>query len=74
MAQPGRAHAGLEALGLTAGDFAVNQQAKPLGVAEIGSSVLSLEVREGFGHTVKPQGLQVIEGRVVEHRVSFQWK
>jgi hypothetical protein len=42
MAQPGRAHAGLEALGLTAGDFAVDQQAKPLGVAEIGSSILSL--------------------------------
>jgi hypothetical protein len=50
MAQPGRAHAGLEALGLTAGDLAVDQQAKPFGVAEIGSSVLNLQFDEGFGH------------------------
>lgn len=31
-------------------------------MAEIGSSVLNLEVCEGFGHAVKPQGFQVIEG------------
>jgi len=42
VAQPGRAHPGLEALGFAAGDFAIDQQAKPFGVAEIGSRVLSL--------------------------------
>ncbi|MFT7057682.1 MAG: hypothetical protein ACJASV_000181 [Pseudorhodobacter sp.] len=43
MALPGRAHPGLEALGLTAGDLTVNQQAKPFSVAEICSSVLCLQ-------------------------------
>ncbi len=37
VAQPGGAHPGLEALGFAAGDFAIDQQAKPFGVAEIGS-------------------------------------
>jgi len=74
VAQPGRAHPGLEAPGLTAGDLTVNQQAKPLGVAEIGCRVLGLQFGKGFGHTVQPQGLQVIEGWVVKHCVSFQWK
>ena len=71
MAQPGGAHAGLKALGFSAGDLTVNQQAKPFGVAEIGSSVLNLEVREGFGHAVKPQGFQVIEGWMGKHGCPF---
>ncbi len=74
MAQSGGAHPGLKPLGLTAGDLTVNQQAKPFSVTEIGSSVLHLQFGKGFGHTVQPQGLQVIEGWVVKHCVSFQWK
>jgi hypothetical protein len=42
MAQPGGAHAGFKALGFSACDLAVDQQAKPFGVAEIASSILSL--------------------------------
>ena len=57
-----------------AGDLAVDQQAEPFGVAETCSSVLNLQLGKGFGHPVKPQGLQVIEGWVVKHCVSFQWK
>ena len=74
MAQPGRAHAGLEALGFSACDFAINQQTKPFGVAEIGGTILGLKLREGFDHTVQPHGLQVIEGWMGKHDVSFQWK
>ena len=37
VAQPCRAHAGLEAPGIAAGDLAVDQQAKPFGVAQIGA-------------------------------------
>jgi hypothetical protein len=47
VAQPGRAHAGFKALGFPACDLAVDQQAKPFGVAEIGSSVLRLQFDEG---------------------------
>jgi len=74
MAQPGRAHAGLKAPGFSAGDLAVDQQANPFGVAEIGSSVLNLEVCEGFGHAIKSHGFQMIEGWVGKHDVSFQLK
>jgi hypothetical protein len=74
MAQPGGAHPGFEPLGLTADDLAVNQQAEPFSVTEIGGGVLNLQLGEGFGHPVKPQGLQVIERWVVRHCVSFQWK
>jgi hypothetical protein len=73
-AQLGRAHAGLNALGFPAGEFTVNQQAKPLRVAETGSSVPNLEICEGFGHTVKPQGFQVIEGWMGKHGCPFSGK
>jgi len=43
MAQPGRAHTGLEALGFSACDFAIDQQTKPFGVAEIGGTILGLK-------------------------------
>jgi hypothetical protein len=74
MAQLGLAHPGLEALGFSAGDFAINQQAKPFGVVHLCGTVLRLQLAERFGHPVKPQGLQVIEGWVGKHDVSFQWK
>jgi hypothetical protein len=74
MAQPGGAHACLEALGFSACDLTVDQQAKPFGVAEVSSTVLRLQFEEGFGHTIEPQGLQVIEGWMGKHDVSFQWK
>ena len=74
MAQPGGTHAGRKPLGLTAGDLTVNQQAKPFSVAEISGSVLCLQFGKGLGHTVQPQGFQVIEGWVGKHEVPFQWK
>ena len=54
MAQLGRAHPGFESLGFSAGNFAIDQQTKPFGVAEICGTILGLEVGEGFGHTVQP--------------------
>ena len=75
MAQPGCAHAGLKALGLPAGDLAVDEQAQPFGMGQVGGAVLRLQFGKGFGHTVEAQGLQVIAGRMVEHDLSFfQWK
>jgi hypothetical protein len=74
MAQPGSTHAGLKPLCFSACDLAVNEQAKPFSVAEIGSCILHLQFGKGLCHTVQPQGLQVIEGWVVKHCVSFQWK
>jgi len=69
----GRAHPGLKALGFPAGDFTINQQAKPFGVAEICGGVPHPQFGKGFGRPVKPQGLQVIEGWVAKHCVSLQW-
>ena len=74
MAQPCRAHPGFKALGLTAGDLTVDQQAKPFSVAHICGTVLRLQFAERFGHTVEPHGFQVIEGWMGKHDVSFQWK
>ena len=71
VAQPGRAHAGLEALGFAAGDFAVDQQAKPFSVAHLCDTVLRLQFAERFGHTIQPEGLQVIEGWVGKHGCPF---
>ena len=71
MAQPGRAHAGFKALGFSAGDLTVNQQAKPFSVAEISGCILCLQFGEDFGHTVKPQSFQVIEGWVGKHGCPF---
>jgi hypothetical protein len=63
-----------KALGFSACDLAVDQQAKPFGVAKLSSAVLRLQFAERFGHTIEPQGLQVIEGWMGKHDVSFQWK
>jgi hypothetical protein len=68
------AHPGLEPFCLSACDLTVDEQAKPFSVAETGSCVLHLQLGKGFGHTVQPQGLQMIKGWVVKHCVSFQWK
>ncbi len=75
MAQPGGPHAGLEALGFPTGGFSINEQAQPFGMAQFGGAVLPLQFGKGFGHAVEAQGFQVVEGRMVEHDLSFsQWK
>ena len=71
MAQPGGAHPSFKPLGLTAGDLTVDEQAKPFSVAEVCCGILRLQLGKSFGHTVQPQGLQMIEGWVIKHCVPF---
>jgi len=51
VAQPCRTHAGLEPAGIAADDLAVDQQAKPFGIAQVGGGVLRLQVVESLGQT-----------------------
>jgi len=74
VAQLCRAHAGLEPSRIAAGDLAVDQQAEPFGVAQIGSGVLRLQVDEGLGHAVELHLSELVQGGVRQHRLSFQWK
>jgi hypothetical protein len=61
MAQPGRAHPSHEPLRFSACNFTVYEQAQPFSVTEIGGRILGLQFGKGLGHTVQPQGLQVME-------------
>lgn len=71
MAQSGSAQAGLIAPGLPAGSLAIEEQAQPFGMGQIGGAVLSLQVGKGFGHAVEAQGFQGIVGWVDEHEYPF---
>lgn len=74
VAQLRRAHAGLESPAVAAGDLAVDQQAEPFSVAQLDGGVLGLQFGERLGHAVEPKCAEVVQGRVGEHRLSFQWK
>ena len=52
MAQPGRAHAGLEPFVRPIGDLAVDEQAQPLGMAQGRRPVLCLKFAKGVDHAV----------------------
>ena len=71
MAQPGGAHPCLKPLCFSACNLAVDEQAKPFSVAEIGSCVLRLQFGKGLGHTVQPEGFEMIKGWVIKHCVPF---
>ena len=55
VAEPCCAHAGLEPPGVAGDDLAVDEQAKPFGVAQVGGGLLLLQVDESLGHTVEFQ-------------------
>lgn len=68
--QPGDAQAGLEALGVAAGRFAVEQQRQPFGVGEITAFLLRFEFEEGLRHAVELERSELIECGMDEHRSS----
>lgn len=71
MTQPGGAHPALEALGVAAGAFPVDEKSQPFGMGQIGGAVADLRFGKGLGHAVELQGLELIQGWMIEHDVSL---
>ncbi|MGY3424730.1 hypothetical protein ACVWZW_005205 [Bradyrhizobium sp. F1.13.4] len=49
--------------------FAFEQERKPFGVAETRGLAAGFDVDEGLGHAVKPERVELIEGRMREQDV-----
>jgi hypothetical protein len=59
---------------LAVGDFAINQQTKPIGVQEFGSLRIVLQLDEGVSHRVQPDGSQAFDSGMDQHGISpSQW-
>ena len=66
MAQAGIPQAHGEAPVAAIAGFAVQEESKPLGVREILRLVGSNDLAEGLGHAVQAEGLELVEGGMIE--------
>ena len=53
--------------------FVFEQQTEPFGVIEAARFRFVFEFLEPFGQAVKTEGVQLVERRMSEHRISSQW-
>ena len=68
--QPGVAQPRSQPTVVALGRLAVEQEAQPLGMGELGMARVRLEFDEGSGHPGEPQLLQLVEGGVGQQRAS----
>ena len=73
VAQPGIAQPRSQPAVVALGGLAVEQEAEPFGMGELGMARVGLELGEGSGHAGEPELLQLIEGGVGQQRPSPQW-
>jgi hypothetical protein len=66
LAQSGDPQAGREALVLSPGDFAIEQQSQPFTMAEAVSFATGGDFDEGLGHAMQAEGGELVEGRMIE--------
>jgi hypothetical protein len=67
VAQLGIAKPTFEPLRAAMGRFAIEHQRQPFSGCEILGTVLRLQFDEGFGHTVEPQGSELVDGWMCQH-------
>ena len=63
IAQPSR-----QLLVIAMGKLAIEQQAEPLGMGHVGGIAPGLNLGKGLGHAGKAEEIELVEGRVIEHR------
>ena len=66
--QPGVAQPCSQPTVVALGRLAVEQEAQPLGMGELGLARVCLELEESSGHPGEPQQLQLVEGGVCQQR------
>ena len=67
MAQPGIAQPSGETFVTTMGDFAIDQQAEPIGMSEGGPFAGGFEFGESLGHAGKPELSELIKHWMGQH-------
>ena len=73
VAQPGVAQPRLEPAVLAVGEFAIEQQAEPLGVIEFGAARAGGQFLEGARHAGKAELAQLVERGMGQQGGSPQW-
>src|SRR5215217_3169426 len=67
VAQSGVAQRSEEPAVVAIGGLAVEEQRQPLGMGELSGARVGFQLREGPGHALEPELLELVEGRVHQH-------
>jgi hypothetical protein len=70
LAQLGDVKAAGETAIVPIGDFAINKQTEPIGMRELDSLRIVLQLDERIGHSMQPDGSQAFDSGVDQHEWS----